>query len=206
MHIKISTIKNHYNYQFFLQNQKEFNCSFFTALDEDEQPLQLIKQLNIQKQLTYNLRKQLNKNQTQNPKYYFKSLIQQQIHLGILVSSIQRILNQINMSDSCFRGELVLGQVDVELFTNKLEQAFDINKAQMRCLEQFDVEMYELRIDILFADSTDEVFRRKLIQSNIPQYILIIQKDFCNISQEMYQQQKVIIPTLSKSQEILRYI
>ncbi|CAD8175510.1 unnamed protein product [Paramecium octaurelia] len=85
-------------------------------------------------------------------------------------------IKSIKLSDSGSRGVLFIdsedgaivlklsGQVGVELYLNKLAQALDIKTTQMKCLKWCDLEMQELRNDILFAASSDEVLSHRLKQ------------------------------------------
>ncbi|CAD8154285.1 unnamed protein product [Paramecium octaurelia] len=96
-------------------------------------------------------------------------------------------IKSIKMSDSGSRGVIFIdseqgalvlklsGQVSVELFLNKLAQALDIKTTQMKCLKWCDAEMQDLRSDILFAASTDEVLSHRLKQKLKVAYFEIIE-------------------------------
>ncbi|CAD8079805.1 unnamed protein product [Paramecium sonneborni] len=85
-------------------------------------------------------------------------------------------IRSIKISDSGSRGVIFIdsdqgaivlklsGQVGVELFLNKLALALDIKTTQMKCLKWCDFEMQEVRNDILFAASNDEVLSHRLKQ------------------------------------------
>ncbi|CAD8091107.1 unnamed protein product [Paramecium sonneborni] len=85
-------------------------------------------------------------------------------------------IRSIKMSDSGSRGVIFIdseqgaivlklsGQVGVELFLNKLALALDIKTTQMKCLKWCDLEMQEVRNDILYAASNDEVLSHRLKQ------------------------------------------
>ncbi|CAD8064023.1 unnamed protein product [Paramecium primaurelia] len=96
-------------------------------------------------------------------------------------------IKSIKLSDSGSRGVLFIdsengaivlklsGQVSVELYLNKLAQALDIKTTQMKCLKWCDLEMQEIKNDILFAASIDEVLSHRLKQKLKVSYFEMIE-------------------------------